>query len=127
MITFNLLSTEIQDISGSLEAEGLLVGRCEVSRIVQVSGITNESFRNNVQALKRYFQSTKRSGGGPVDTVLLQTGVAIITFEDHNGTDPSFSIVHKPILYYHFSRFSDPYSSGERALKTWTRCESGSC
>lgn len=83
------------EMSGSLEAEGLSVSRCKVSRIVQVSGITNEAFRNNVQALKLYFQKAKRSGGGPVESVLLQPeGVALITFEDHNGIQtPFFTII----------------------------------
>lgn len=83
-----MLSTEMVHMVETLEAGGLSVGRCEVSRSIRVTGITSEEFKNCVPALERYFGSTKRSGGGAIDTFdLLQEGIAIITFKDHNGTD----------------------------------------
>ena len=74
-----------------LLASSISTNRCEISRTILVANITSTQF-NNVEALKRYFGSQKRSGGGSVETVLLlERGKAFVTFQDHKGLSYTIS------------------------------------
>ena len=75
---------ELLEITEKLLTNSISTNRCEFSRKILVANITTEFY--NVVALKRYFGSHKRSGGGSVENVLLlKQEKAIVTFQDHKG------------------------------------------
>lgn len=60
----------------------------ETSKTILVTGLSSQTTKDS---LWNYFENTRRSGGGYVESVEIQrdNGVAFVTFEDASGKRPS--------------------------------------
>ena len=75
----------------SLKNAHVRAERCEISRKILISNISK---LYDKQALQFYFESKKKSGGGPVTSVqLLGNGGATVSFADCTGTVDSINIM----------------------------------